>query len=231
MGKLTNVGFYAFLLGAVILDIIFISQAGNFNTEEFAVLSWDPGLIIKILLIPALVFLIPSAIKLMERFKLSGILKSFLIKIKGDKPSWLSRDFEKATKDRNGIKIVFLFISACAIGPVLEEFIFRFLAYGYVSSFISMNFEGGFRVVLLCVLGLLSVVVFSLLHQTAHFINILVTGLCFLIAYIVTGDIWFAIAMHIVLNSLAMLGQLLKPYAEKMKSSQTGSSKEEQLKG
>jgi len=94
--------------------------------------------------------------------------------------------------------IIFILIPAI-IAPIVEELIFRKILFG--TFYKKMNFFFA---------ALLSSVVFALLHMDfEHFLIYATMGFVFAFLYVQTNRIIVPIIVHMALNTIAVLGQLL----------------------
>lgn len=113
----------------------------------------------------------------------------------------------------------FMILVVALLGPILEEYVFRRAIFGEIYEMIP-----GSKIISFLVAGLLSGLVFAVAHwDFTHIVIYLAMAYTFSFLYVISGRLLVPIMVHIIMNGLVVLIQLIfKDYVEQLEEIQKG---------
>lgn len=113
----------------------------------------------------------------------------------------------------------FMILVVALLGPILEEYVFRRAIFGEIYEVVP-----GSKVVAFLVAGLVSGLIFALAHwDFTHILIYVVMAYTFSFLYVITGRLLVPIMVHMLMNGLVVLLQLMfQDYIEQMEDIQNG---------
>lgn len=113
----------------------------------------------------------------------------------------------------------FMILVVALLGPILEEYVFRRAIFGEIYEVVP-----GSKVVAFLVAGLVSGLIFAVAHwDFTHILIYVVMAYTFSFLYVITGRLLVPIMVHMLMNGLVVLLQLMfQDYIEQMEDIQNG---------